>query len=266
MSRRWRATVTCVALLLVAAAVPLAFFESSTGHANRGQDRVVIFGDSLAYQAEPYFNLLVQSGGKVAVSDYTYGGTAVCDWLPEMRAVAGSVRPQVAVLEFAGNTFTSCMGGCVAGSRAAVSRYCSNLAVAIQVFLAAGTHVFLEGTPIDHQEWVTHDPHWSDLNNAIAALAEKHPGRVSYVDAGRAVEGPGQSFVWVLPCLYFEPCTGPRIAGVGNNVVRSPDGTHFCTGQSGNTAGQVGECRSYSSGAFRFAAAMAGPVIAWLHL
>jgi hypothetical protein len=227
---------------------------------------VVIFGDSLTYQAEPYFNLLVQAGGKAVVSDYAFGGTAVCDWLPKMRAVANSERLQAAVLEFVGNTFTPCMDNCVVGSQAAVGRYCSNLSVAIQIFVAVGTHVFLEGTPIDYHEWVTHDPHWNDLNNAIAVLAEKYPGEVTYVDAGKAVEGSDQSFVWTLPCLYFEPCTGPTISGVKSNVVRSPDGTHFCVGQSGNAVGQVDACRIYSSGAFRFAAAMAGPVIAWLHL
>ena len=255
----------CAALIL-GAVTTLACFKRSADHAPRGRERVVIFGDSLTYQAEPYFNLLVQAGGKAAVSDFAFGGTAVCDWLPKMRAVANSQHPQVAVLEFAGNSFTSCMDGCVAGSHAAVSRYCSNLSVAIQVFVTAGTHVFLDGAPIDYQQWVTHDPHWKDLDNAIAALAEKYPGLVTYVDAGRAVEGPDQSYVWTLPCLYFEPCTGPEIGGARSNVVRSPDGTHFCVGQSGNAVGQVDGCRSYSSGAFRFAAAMAAPVMAWLHL
>jgi hypothetical protein len=227
---------------------------------------VVLFGDSLTYQAEPYFNFLVQASGRAVVSDHAFGGTAVCDWLPKMRSVANSQHPKVAVLEFAGNTFTSCMHGCMPESWAAVSRYCSDLSVAIQDFVADGTHVFLEGAPINYKQWESHDPHWSDLNNAMAALAAKYPGKVTYVDAGRAVEGPGQSFTWTLPCLYFEPCNGPRTAGVRTNVVRSPDGEHFCLGQSSNAVGQVDKCRSYSSGAFRFAAAMAGPVIAWLHL
>jgi hypothetical protein len=254
--------MACVALLFCAGTAA-AFIQRSSAH---GRDRVVIFGDSLTYQAEPYFNLLVQAGGRAVVSDYAFGGTAVCDWLPEMRSVANSQRPKVAVIEFTGNTFTSCMQGCLPESSAAVSRYCSDLSAAIEAFIAVGTHVFLEGTPIDYKQWKSHDPRWNDLNLSIAALAEKYPGKVTYVDAGRAVEGPGQSFVWTLPCLYFEPCTGPRIGGVRTNIVRSPDGTHFCLDQSGNAVGRVDRCSSYSSGAFRFAAAMAGPVIAWLHL
>ncbi len=53
----------------------------------------MIFGDSLTYQAEPYFNLLVQADGKAVVSDYAFGGTAVCDWLPKIRAVAAFGAP-----------------------------------------------------------------------------------------------------------------------------------------------------------------------------
>ncbi len=121
--------------------------------------------------------------------------------------------------------------------------------------------MFLVGTPISLAQWTAHDSGWDALNLAFAALAAKHPGHVTYVDAGRAVEGPNQSFVWTLPCLSFEPCTGPTIAGVRTNVVRSPDGIHFCPDQSGNAAGHVTQCDVYSSGAFRFAAAMAGPVI-----
>jgi hypothetical protein len=139
--------------------------------------------------------------------------------------------------------------------------YCSTISTAISVFLGLGTHVFLIGTPITRSEWLSHDSRWDALNQAFAALAAKHPGQVTYVDAGRAVEGPDQSFVSTMPCLFFEACTGPTIAGVRTNVVRSSDGVHFCPNQIGNALGVVPGCDTYSSGAFRFAAAMAGPVI-----
>ncbi len=223
--------------------------------------RVGLFGDSLAVQSEPYFNYLLQAGGKATVSDFAYGGTAACDWLPRMRQYARTEHPRAVVFEFVGNTFTSCMSGCPSGSPTAVRRYCSAVSTAIQTFLGVGTHIYLVGTPISRTQWIAHDPGWDTLNLAFAALAAKHPDRVTYIDAGRTVEGPHQSFVWTLPCLSFEPCTGPTIAGVRTNVVRSPDGVHFCPDQSGNAVGQVTRCDVYSSGAFRFAAAMAGPVI-----
>jgi hypothetical protein len=234
---------------------------SPSAASSRGLVRVGLFGDSLAVQSEPYFNLLVQAGGKATVSDFAYGGTAACDWLPKMRAYARTEHPRAVVFEFVGNTFTSCMRGCPVGSSAAVSRYCSAVTTAIQAFLGVRTHVFLVGTPISRTQWTTHDSDWDALNLAFATLAAKHPDHVTYVNAGRAVEGPHQSFVRTLPCLFFEPCIGPTIAGVRSNVVRSPDGVHFCPDQSGSAVGQVTRCDVYSSGAFRFAAAMAGPVI-----
>jgi hypothetical protein len=137
---------------------------------------------------------------------------------------------------------------------------------AIHLFLAVGTRVFLEGAPIDYTEWISHDRHWNTLNRAFALLASRYPGRVTYVDAGRAVEGSGGSFAWTLACLTFEPCNGPIIGGVHTDVVRSPDGVHFCPVSGASTDGRVTRCDVYSSGAFRFAAAMATPVIHELRL
>lgn len=222
---------------------------------------VGLFGDSLAVQAEPYFNLLIQAGGRAKVTDFTYGGTAACDWVSKMESYARTEHPQAVVIEFVGNTFTACMKGCLFGSKAAVTLYCSAISTAIDVFLGLGTHVFLIGTPITRSEWASHDSKWDALNVAFAALAAKHPTGVSYVDAGKAVEGPHRSYVSTLPCLSFEPCIGPTIAGVRTNVVRSPDGVHFCPNQIGNAVGVVPGCTTYSSGAFRFAAAMADPVV-----
>jgi len=245
----------------IALAVLVLIPSCSRETSNNQTVRVGLFGDSLAVQAEPYFNLLIQAGGKAKVADFAYGGTAACDWLSKMQTYARTEHPQAVVIEFVGNTFTACMKGCLSGSQAAVTRYCSAISTAINVFLELGTHVFLVGTPITRAEWASHDSNWDALNVAFAALAAKHPTGVSYVDAGTAVEGPDHSFVSTLPCLSSEPCTGPTIAGVRTNVVRSPDGVHFCPNQVGNAVGVAFGCDTYSSGAFRFAAAMADPVI-----
>ena len=195
--------------------------------------KIGLFGDSLAVLAEPYFNFLVEAGGKATVRDFAYGGTAACDWLSKMRKYARTEHPRAVVFEFVGNTFTSCMKGCRFGSPAAVTLYCTAISISISVFLGLGTHVFLVDTPITRAQSTAHD----------------------------SVEGPRHSFVSTLPCLFFEACTGPTIAGVRTNVVRSPDGVHLCRDQISNAVGVVPGCDSYSSGAFRFAAAMAGPVI-----
>jgi hypothetical protein len=65
------------------------------------------------------------------------------------------------------------------------------------------------------------------------------------------------AFTWSLPCLPFEPCTGAS----GTNIVRSPDGVHFCPTGDTTIEGYFEVCNVYSSGAFRFAAAMLGPAL-----
>ena len=86
------------------------------------------------------------------------------------------------------------------------------------------------------------------------------------MDAGAAVEGPGGTFAWTLPCMATEPCTGPVVGGVPSNTVRSPDGADFCPIPVVGPPAQAGSCPVYSSGAFRYASAMASPVERRYHL
>jgi hypothetical protein len=79
---------------------------------------------------------------------------------------------------------------------------------------------------------------------------------VTYDDAGQALLANGQ-FTFTLPCLAAEPCTGPS----GTNVVRAPDGIHFCPDGNTTLTGYFEQCDVYSSGAFRFAAAMLPPAL-----
>ena len=128
---QWRTRLGCCGLALVVTA------RADLPSAASGKEpiRVGLFGDSLAVQSEPYFNFLLQASGKATVSDFAYGGTAACDWLPKMLEYARTQHPRAVVFEFVGNAFTSCMAGCPSGSTAAVHRYCSAVSTAIQVFL-----------------------------------------------------------------------------------------------------------------------------------
>ena len=242
-----------MSLLVLALTSAPGCATTAAGSAPHRRPTVVLFGDSLSVQAGPYFDRMVESETHARVTDHVYGGTALCDWLPTMRKVA-STHPDVAVLEFIGNTFTPCMEGCPYGSQSAVERYCSDMDLALGYFLPAKIHVFLVGTPITYEEWVSKDKDWDNLNKAFSELAAEHPKLVTFVNAGAAVEGPRRSFTWTLPCLKHEPCTGPVVNGVRSNVVRAPDGIHFCPWSEQG-------CSTYSSGAFRFGSAMAAPVI-----
>jgi hypothetical protein len=214
-------------------------------------ETVDLFGDSLGYQAEPYIDMFLADTGTYVVSNNTFGGTATCDWLGKMAAAAAE-HPKVAVLVFSGNAFTPCMDGVVLRSSAYYALYATDTEQAIGIFRAVGAHVFLVGTPIDESSTTG----WDHLDDIYQALAQADPLAVTYVNAGAAVESPSGEFTWQLPCLSMEPSCGPK----GMNIVRSPDGTHFCPDGSPATLGVTGPCDEYSPGAFRFAMAIVSAV------
>ena len=183
------------------------------------REQVDLFGDSLGYQAEPYLDMFLAQTHDYAVSDYTYGGTATCDWLNTM-AVAAAERPQAALLVFSGNAFTPCMDGVTLRSPQYYDLYTTYTKQAIGIFSAVGTHVFLVGTPIDESSV----PGWDHLDDIYRQLARANPLTVTFVDAGTSVETATGGFTWTLPCMSIEPSCGRD----GTNVVRSPDGIHFC--------------------------------------
>jgi hypothetical protein len=214
-------------------------------------ETVDLFGDSLGYQAEPYLDTFFAETGNYTVSNNTFGGTATCDWLTKM-ATAAAGHPRAAVLVFSGNAFTPCMEGVAIRSARYYDLYTVDTEQAIGIFRAVGTHVFLVGTPIDPSSVAG----WDRLDDIYRQLAQANPFAVTYVDAGAAVELPSGGFTWQLPCLSIEPSCGPN----GTNIVRSPDGSHFCPDGTPATAGVIGPCDEYSSGAFRFALAVVSAV------
>jgi hypothetical protein len=212
---------------------------------------VDLFGDSLAYQVEPYFDGFLADNGKYTSSDNTFGGTATCDWLSKMAAAAAQ-RPQAVVLVFSGNAFTPCMDGAALRSPQYYDLYTTYTEQAIRMFSAVAAHVFLVGTPIDESSVVG----WNRLDDIYQQLAQADPLAVTYVDAGAAVESLSGGFTWALPCWSMEPSCGAN----GTNIVRSPDGIHFCPDGTPATRGVTGPCDEYSSGAFRFALAIVSAV------
>ncbi len=217
-----------------------------------GPPRIVLYGDSLGMEAGPYFTNLANAAGASALVQ-TYGGLAVCDFLPTMASLAASWQPTAVVLEFSGDNFTPCMAGDPIGTPQYYQKYEADIQTAIDIFRPYGTEVFLIGLPFNAA--ALENQNVTNLNQLYSSLAAANVG-VSFVDAGQAVMANG-AFTWTLPCLPTEPCTGPA----GTNVVRSPDGTHFCpTGQT-TIEGDIAVCNVYSSGAYRFAAAMLNPAL-----
>jgi hypothetical protein len=253
-SAAWRLTAGVVTI----AALSL-FAVSCTSRGN--PPHIAQFGDSLAWEAEGYYTWLIRASRETALTYDSQGGTAICDWLPRMREIEAAHHPSEVQLMFSGNALTQCMRGYPFGSQAYYDKYRADTQAAINIFVppgAAPAHVFLIGAPITRSQ--QSNPDWDRLNRQYADIAAADAPNVTYVDAGTAVEGPGHTYAHTLPCLGVEPCTGPNVDGVASNIVRSPDGTHFCPDKSGAANGVVDRCPVYSSGAFRFAAAMVDPL------
>jgi hypothetical protein len=234
----------CLMATLVLATLPA---PAAMGLPPPGTERIVLYGDSLVSEAGQDFAFLAALSG-ASVQVHTFPGTAPCDFFASMAADAQDWRPTVAMLAFSGDAFTPCMGGVQIATPQYYTAYEHDTQTAISIFRSVGTKVILVGLPADASASLTQNS--SALNQIYQALSKDNPG-VTFDDAGEAVTESGR-FTWTLPCLSGEPCTGPD----GTNIVRAPDGVHFCpNGETTLTAG-FEECDVYSSGAFRFASAM----------
>jgi hypothetical protein len=236
---------------LALAAVSVLFASCTTGST---PTEVALFGDSLSWEAQPYYDELIHAGKEIVHTYDSHGGTAICDWFSRMHEVESQLDPKAVELEFSGNNLTPCMEDLELYSQQYYEKYKADTLTAIDIFVSGGAHVYLIGAPITRtQESV---PDWQALNMQYAAIASDDPRHVTYVDAGTAVEGPAHAYTETLPCLTHEQCNGPIVNGIASNVVRSADGVHFCPTEVANDAGVIGGCSVYSSGAYRYAAAM----------
>ena len=208
---------------------------------------IALYGDSLGMQAAPFLQYLAGAYGASTLLR-AYNGWAICDDLRAMASDAVTLHPSVALIEFSGNAMTPCMSGYPMGTTPYYDKYKADAQQAIDIFRHNGIPVVLIGAPIS--AWANLSANLDFLNQNYESLAAANPG-TSYVDAGQAVLDDGE-FTLTLPCLSFEPCTGPA----GINMVRSPDGVHFCPDGTATTQGWYSLCDVYSSGAFRFALAM----------
>jgi hypothetical protein len=225
---------------------------------------VILYGDSLAWEAQAPFRAALLAAGVPQVVTRTYGGTAICDWLPQMRIDEEELHPQAVVIEFSGDAFTPCMRGRrgqpLTGA-AYYEKYRSDARTALSIFAGGDTTVYLAGAPISRHAWLSRDPHADRLNRLYASLADPEAG-VHYVDAGSSVLNHGR-WTETLPCLAQQPCTGGPGADAGPvNVVRAPDGNHFCPVAPPAIQGVTLACPIYSSGAYRYGTAMADAVLA----
>jgi hypothetical protein len=216
-------------------------------------ERIALYGDSLSMQAAQDFQFLAVEAGDTTLLG-AYNGLAPCDVLPRLPGDAASWHPDVALLEFTGDDLTPCMKPYPVGTPPYYAKYQQDATTAVRTLRSDGVHVVLIGAPLDRDPGLAQNV--QRLNAMYASLASSIPG-VRYVDAGSSVLANGQ-FTTSLPCMPSEQCTGTS----GTNVVRSPDGIHFCPTGTTAVQGPYDVCPVYSSGAYRFAAAMLSAAVA----
>jgi len=216
--------------------------------------RVELFGDSLGLEAAGFFTEQLTLAG-AQVRTRTLGGTAICDFLPGIASEEASWHPDVAVIQFSGNSLTPCMTDPTTAKpytgAALVAEYRVSAATAIGILTTGGTRVVLAASPTGRRD----TPGAHPLTDMYRDLAASRPG-VTFVDAGAAVTANG-GYTDRLPCLPGEPCSGTG-AETGTNPVRAPDGAHFCPSAPPTVRDGVAACATWSSGAWRFAVALAG--------
>ncbi len=262
-SRRVGVAVAALAAVLVAVAAPVGaawgagwhFVHPPAPHqaALAPVQRVALFGDSLSDEAATSFVFLAALDG-YAAETHVRGGTAPCDWFPDLEALAArpaAQRPEIAVIEFTGNAFSPCMqpDGTVPASDAIVAAYARDGASYITTLEAAGVRpVFALAPAVDHPSLVP------QINALWRELASEYPG-VGVVEAGTTVEAPDGSFTETLPCAAWEGAA--QGCFLGQVIVRAPDGTHFCPTTWHTVDGVVGTCDVPSPGAVRYAMGLA---------
>jgi hypothetical protein len=224
----------------------VAVVSRPDGGGDGGGRKVALWGDSLAWEAQGSFKAAVTAAGGTSLLVHTYGGTAPCDWLDDMRKQSRKWHPTVAVLSFSGNTGSRCMK-----NRDLVEAYRDDVTKAVARLTRGGAHVLLVEAPPRLDQQVSTGG-FTPLDQVWRDIAHDLPD-TSVVPAGSEVTLPDGRFTWTLPCRPGEQC-GPD----GMVTVRSPDGVHFCPRQMA----PVTPCPLPSAGADRYGRAMAAAAVA----
>ncbi len=233
--------------------------------------RVELWGDSMGMQSAPAFSFLLGLSGNAVTANHTFPGTAICDWLSDIRsevdpANPAGFHPQAAVFVFSGVSYTPCMrgpNGTELAGQALLDKYEADAAQAIAIFAKAHVPVYFASVPISREEAafgaVGDDP----LGKLYSKLPARFPGGIArFVDAALAVEWHGH-YTDTLPCVKGESCTGRWSDGTKTVVVREADGKHFCPVAEVPTGDSFGfsACPVVMPGALRFMGAITTKVL-----
>lgn len=231
----------------------------------RPRYRVLLYGDSIAWQFAPYLERQLRRTGAVELRVGVFPGTSLCDGLAASVRDAASFRPNVVVAQYVGSPFTACSTSPRYGPFGQPAWYAqlTRDAVALaRTFRAAGaSSVLLDPGPVHEDSSVARDATIAAYDRAV----EVEGPYLRRIDPYLAVEAPGDRYVAYLSCLPRERragrCEAAGPGGAGQIRVRSPapDSFHLCPVSFGER--RRAGCDTYASGALRYAAAIAGPLI-----
>ncbi len=220
--------------------------------------KILVYGDSLIAEAQFRIESSIHFADPTAeVTLRSFGGTALCDWLPQMRSDA-VLRPDVVVIEFAGNAMTPCMLARGTDERDVRMSYLLDAMTAAAYWIAGGqdTEVVIVGTP--PRAVAPFLPERNPLDAVYQFVAAANGPRVSFRGAPEAAlaattrdDSGAMRFPRELPCTPGERAM-PACRD-GEIVVRANDGLHFCP----VPGTEVGRCGVYAAGVVRFGDAVA---------
>ncbi len=246
-------SVLCAAVIVLGACAP-----------SPGDTRPVVgvYGDSIAYQAAPWFDAAIHDAGAVVVG-FRFPGLAACDLVRSVRAdlaLPVGQRPRVIVVSTVGNSLSGCMRG-LDGELATVGSdgYFASYERAIREIAEAATaarvpFVFTWGPSSSPflSNWTGRD----HLGLIAARVAEDHPG-MSVAHAGAVVLDDDDQFrVW-LPCRSDETSTPACVDGQVRIRVSEVNAHFYCPDSEVLPGGWPRPCPVSSPGAHRYGAELA---------
>jgi hypothetical protein len=276
MERTVQALAVRLAALLVVVGVGLGLGVGvGVGRAGAESVRpvVLVFGDSLVWEAEQYLSSFLTVDHDVRV--FAVGGTAICDYADDVVRRSAELHPRMVVLAFSGNSLTTCMlppPGTPNDQRWIVTKYQRDLDGIVAPLGRMGVSVTLVGAPPRLERvgdaverpttWtigavpsnmVSVETNVNGVYESTAARARARGFDVGYVDGGRRLKSPSGGWTKVLPCSVIDPGSA-CVAGLV--TVRAFDLVHFCPEVMVATEGVVQRCPVYSGGAVRYALAI----------
>jgi hypothetical protein len=237
---------------------------------------VIVYGDSLTNSSKGFQQAGIASrrpGWRIVIK--AHGGTALCDWLPQMQADS-NLNAKVVVIQFSGNNFTPCMAGLGGGSPELLAKYGADAETAASLWASRGVKVVFVGNPMAFvsPEPLMAAPHPLDAVYAAVAARWAGNGHIFSDAPGLALAVPDPTsgamvYPFRMPCLPHEAALPACTLDINDNVfkIQVRDGAepvfgevtlrgHFCpiTGAS--------PCPVYASGAWRFGDAIASAAAA----